>query len=109
MAKAKKVEEKEGLITVTRTYLNQVVETRKRIKIRPFATDTANVSVKLGATISVGGAGSFEFARIDVMIAMPAYVEEVLDVYKEVRDTVEGLVEKEVAKVTADEVGGDGS
>lgn len=108
MAKAKAVSEKEGLITVTRTYLNQVHETRKRIKIRPFATDTANVSVKLGATIAVGGPGSFEFARIDVMISMPSYVEEVLDVYKEVRDTVEDLVDKEVAKVT-DEVNSDGS
>lgn len=103
----KKVEEKEGLVTVTRTYLGQKHETRKRIKIRPFATDTANVSVKFGATISVGGPNSYEFARIDVGISMPSYVEEVLDVYQEVRDTVEDLVDKEVAKVT-NEVDGNG-
>lgn len=108
MAKVKKVVAEEGLITVTRTYLNQVVETRKRIKIRPFATDTATVSAKFGATIKVGGPDSYEFARFDVMISMPAYVEEALDVYQEVRDMVEDLVDKEVAKVT-DEVDGNGN
>lgn len=108
MAKAKKVAAEEGLITVTRTYLNQMVKTRKRIKIRPFATDTATISAKFGATIQVGGPDSYEFARVDVMISMPAYVEEVLEVYKEVRDMVEDLVDKEVAKVT-DEVNSDGS
>lgn len=92
-AKKAKVTEKEGRISVTRTYLDQTIEKKERIKIRPFVTDTATVSVKYGATLSMG---DYQSARIDVMVSVPAYVEEIMEVYPQVKSLVDALVEQEV-------------
>lgn len=91
--KPKKVAEKEGRISVTRTYLDQTIEKKKRIKVRPFVTDTATVSVKYGATLAMG---DYQSARIDVMVSVPCYLEEIMDVYPQVKTLVDALVEKEV-------------
>ena len=79
--KVKKVQQKEGSIVVTTTILqNKEVmskkEDRKKIKIRPFVTSTANMGVGLGLTIPQGDWSS---ARIDVRVNMPCYVEEAVD------------------------------
>jgi hypothetical protein len=58
-------------------------------------TDTATVSVKFGATIPTVEYGS---ARVDVMIAVPCYVEEIAPVYKQTRELADRLVDKEVAR-----------
>lgn len=92
-----KVNEKQGFMEVTNTVLNKKRRKVSKIQVRPFATDTANVSVKYGATIPMG---DFSSARVDVMISMPCYVEEIGAVYKELRDTVSGLVSKEMDIIT---------
>lgn len=95
-----KIAEKEGTVVVTATVLNQKKDERKKIKIRPFVTDTANVSVKFGATVKMGG--EYDFARVDVMISMPCYAEEVADMYKKVRGAVDRLVSHELDRMTGE-------
>ena len=64
--KGENVESKEATVVVSRTYLGQTKTKEKKIRIRPFVTDTANVSVKFGTTIPLG---DFQSARVDVMIS----------------------------------------
>lgn len=87
----------EGTITVSRTVFNQITEEREHISIRPFATDTARVSVKFGRTINLG---NYESARVDVMFDMPCYVEEASRVYKDVLELAEARLSEEVSKIT---------
>lgn len=87
----------EGVITVSRTMFNQIDEEKEFIKIRPFATTTAKVGVKLGRTINLG---NYESARIDVMIEMPCYVEEAPKVYGDVFSLAEERLMTETDKIT---------
>ena len=86
-------------MTVTRTVLGKQETTAERIKIRPFVTDPATVSVKFGATIPTVEYGS---ARVDIMMAVPCYVEEMVDVFYELRDLVDGLIDKEAGRLSGE-------
>lgn len=101
----RKVSEKEGLLTVTATVVRdgKVESTRERtekIQIRPFVTDTANVSVKLGVTMNMG---DYSSARADVMLSVPCYVEEMVSVYRQIREIASGLVSEEIDRLTGEE------
>jgi len=98
-----KINEKEATVSVSRTVLKQQSERNKKIKIRPFVTDTASVSVKMGLTIPLGGYSS---ARVDVMISVPCYIEEIPLVYKETHSLVEKLIDAEAAKFDKEIVDG---
>ncbi len=87
---------REATVTVSTTMFNQETEERRHIEIRPFATVPAKVTVKLGRTISLG---NYEFAKIDVGIEMPAYREEVREVYEQLFPMVADLLSAEVNKV----------
>jgi hypothetical protein len=88
---------KEAHISVTSTLGRFVKKDKnKKIRIRPFVTDTASVSVKGGLTIPTG---DYESARFDVMITLPCYVEELAEVYKKTREMVEKLIDKEVESI----------
>jgi len=98
----RKISEKEGMVEVTKTTMKAGEklggkEKKAKIKIRPFVTETANVSVKYGYTLPMGDYAS---ARMDVMISMPCYVEEVPDMYDKLRKMVDDLVSSEMDKVT---------
>lgn len=93
---AKRVIEKEASVQVTQTVLGKQKTTAKKIKIRPFVTDTANVSVKFGMTIPTG---DYSSVRFDVMLSCPCYVEEMLDVYGNLRDLADKLAEQEAARL----------
>ena len=98
MAKKKNVndiQEREGVLTVSRTVLNKEGQKATKIKVRPFVTQPASVSVKYGQTIPTVPYGN---VRVDVMLTCPAYVEEILEVYKEVRDMVDKLMDEEAAR-----------
>ena len=90
-----KLEEKEALVTVSTTVLKQQTSKTKRIKIRPFVTAPATVSVKYGMTQGLPNYGSI---RADVMISCPAYVEEIVEVYNQVREMVDELMEVELKR-----------
>ena len=100
MAAKQKVEEKEGTIIVGSTVLGITKEKAKQIKIRPFATDTATVGIKYGLTIPTGDYAS---ARVDVFINVPCYVEEIVLVYKQVRNLADKLIEHEAKKFEAND------
>ena len=98
--KVKAATQKEAFIEVTATVLGQKKTDVKRIKIRPFVTDTANVGIKYGLTIPTGDYAS---ARVDVMINCPCYVEEMVGVFNQVVALADKLVERETAKMTPKE------
>ena len=92
----KEVTQKEALVSVTKTVLGKPKERAKKIKIRPFVTDTATVAVKYGATINTG---DYESTRIDVFLSCPCYKEEMVDVYNNLAEIADKLMEKEVAEL----------
>jgi len=93
----KKIEQKEAEVVVTNTILDKQNTKKKRIKIRPFVTTPATVGVKFGATIPTVDYGG---VRVDVSVDCPCYVEEMLDVYKQVHRLADELIEKEVEYLT---------
>jgi len=102
---------REGIVEVTKTTFGQGPvdpdsthkETiqQQRIPIRPFVTIPAMVSVKAGATISLGPK-TYEFARIDVFLSIPCYKEEVDDIFIQVKDWVDKRMEKEYKELKED-------
>lgn len=94
--KVKKIEQREGTIVVTRTVLGSQKTSIKKIRIRPFATATANVGVKLGRTIPTGDYGS---VRIDVMVNSPCYFEEAKEMLKQCYDMADKFLTDTVGEV----------
>lgn len=96
----KQVIEQEGFLEVSRTMPGMPVETkREKIKIRPFVTTPATVSVKMGATVQPK---DFNSIRWDVMMSVPCYVEEMVDVFQDLKKTVEGLADQLANEITSD-------
>lgn len=87
----KQISQKEAFIDVSRTVLGGKKSKTTKIKIRPFVTDTATVSVKYGLTIPTG---DYSSARVDVMIAVPCYVEEMVEVFNDTKELVDKLISK---------------
>ena len=96
----KKVNERQATIDVTRTLLGKQKTKNTKIAVRPFVTDVAMVSVKYGATIPTG---DYQSARVDIMISVPCYVEEIVDVYKDTRSLVDKIIDKEVSRLTGED------
>ncbi len=99
--KAVNLSEREALVEVSTTVLKHTKVKRKRLQIRPFVTNPAVVSVKLGATIPTG---DFSSVRVDVMISSPCYVEEVEKMFIRVRNLVDELLQQEVERLTEGEM-----
>jgi hypothetical protein len=98
------ITEREGTLLVQRTVLGKRDDDPpKKIRIRPFVTATANVSVKFGATIPTVEYGN---VRVDVMLSVPCYKEEILTVYKQTRDIVDKLIDAETARLTGEGIDG---
>jgi hypothetical protein len=97
----KKITEKEGIVTVSSTMVGlPPKEKSKKIKIRPFVTDTATVSIKYGLTIPTVQYGG---ARVDVFISCPCYQEEIPAVYKQLQYICDKLITKEADRITGEE------
>jgi len=91
------VNREEGLISVTRTLPgSKETSSEERIKIRPFVTDTARVTVKGGATVNMG---NYESARVDISLSLPCYVEEVEEVYAFCLKFVDDRVKEEYTEL----------
>lgn len=101
-AKPEKAISHEGKILVTRTVVDNLGKGQKqtekveRISIRPFATNPAHVSVKKGITANLE---NYESCRIDVMITVPCYIEEIRDVFEQTNALVEELVGDEARRI----------
>lgn len=96
----KKITQKEATVVVTTTVLQGSKEVAKKIKIRPFVTETATMGVKLGTTINLG---DFSSARIDVFVSMPCYVEEALGALEQCYDLADKFLTKKSEEVKGGE------
>ena len=83
---------KDAYYDIRKTILGKKQVEIGRIRIRPFVTNPANISVKAGATVNLG---NYESARVDVMLSVPCYVEEIDEVYEQTKDWVDRMVKKE--------------
>ncbi len=88
----------EVTVSVSKTYLGNTKTSQEKINIRPFVTQTARVGVKLGRLKSLG---NYENVKFEVFISSPAYVEEIVDVYKQVKDMAINLIDAEMAELDA--------
>jgi len=83
---------RDGILEVSKTVLGKEEVSSERIRVRPFLTNVAVISVKAGVTVNLG---NYESGRVDVMLSMPCYVQEVEDVYSQVKDWVDKKVAQE--------------
>lgn len=83
---------RDARLEVTRTLLDKEETTSETLAIRPFETNPATISVKAGATVNLG---NYESARVDVMLTMPCYIEEIDDIYPKVKEWVDAKLAEE--------------
>lgn len=96
MSDIKEVQAEEATISVSKTVLNTSKTKQEKINIRPFVTDTARVGVKLGRLISLG---NYENVKVEIFISSPAYVEEMISVFKQVKTLASELLDAEVEEI----------
>lgn len=84
---------------MSKTVLGQERSSQEKIKIRPFVTDTATVSIKFGATIPTE---QYANIRVDVMLSVPCYIEEIPEVFHQVREMADARMQEELARLLAD-------
>jgi hypothetical protein len=83
---------KEKIIEVRKTMFGKEEVSNERVRIRPFVSNPANISIKAGITINLG---NYESGRVDVMLSMPCYPEEINEVYEDVKSWVDSRIEHE--------------
>lgn len=84
------IQTREKIMEVRKTMFGKEEVSQERIRIRPFVSNPASISVKAGITINLG---NYESGRVDVMLTMPCYPEEVDEVYEDVKSWVDSRVE----------------
>jgi len=82
----------EGKMQVTKSYYNKEETAEKEIEITPFLSEPAYVSVKAGFTMNLG---NYESGRVDIMVSVPCYPEEIEAVYPIVKDMVDTRLAEE--------------
>lgn len=92
MAEEVEVQTRDAIAEVRKTMFGSEEVSNERIRIRPFISTPASISVKAGVTINLG---NYESGRVDVMLTMPCYPEEVDDTYEDVKKWVDARVEHE--------------
>ncbi len=90
------IETREKIIEVRKTAFGKEEVSNERIRIRPFVSNPASISVKAGITINLG---NYESGRVDVMLTMPCYPEELDSVYEDVKAWVDSRVEHEKREI----------
>jgi hypothetical protein len=90
------IQTREAIAEVRKTMFGKEEVSNERIRIRPFISTPANISVKAGITINLG---NYESGRVDVMLSMPCYPEEVDTVYEDVKQWVDSRVEHEKSEI----------
>jgi predicted RNA-binding protein YlqC (UPF0109 family) len=90
------IETREKIIEVRKTAFGKEEVSNERVRIRPFVSNPANISVKAGITINLG---NYESGRVDVMLSMPCYPEEVDTTYEDVKGWVDSRVEHEKTEI----------
>lgn len=101
--KKEAIEVRESRATVSRSMGKNAVETetQETIDIHVFQTNPATVSIKGGATVNLG---NYESARVDVMLTMPCYREEIDATFEVVKNWVDERVANEYREIKASTV-----
>jgi hypothetical protein len=81
---------RDSIAEVRKTVFGKEEVSNERVRIRPFISVPASISVKAGVTINLG---NYESGRVDVMLTMPCYPEEIDRVYEDVKSWVDSRVE----------------
>lgn len=84
------IQSREAIMEVRKTVFGKEEVSSERIRIRPFVSNPASISVKAGVTINLG---NYESGRVDVMLTMPCYPEEVDETYEDVKSWVDSRVD----------------
>lgn len=87
-----RIETRDSIAEVRKTMFGKEEVSSERIRIRPFISQAASISVKAGVTINLG---NYESGRVDVMLTMPCYPEEVDEIYETVKQWVDARVDHE--------------
>lgn len=85
------IETRDAIAEVRKTIFGKEEVSNERIRIRPFISQPASISVKAGLTINLG---NYESGRVDVMLTMPCYPEEVDETYEVVKQWVDARIDK---------------
>jgi hypothetical protein len=91
----KRIKLNTNLITVKRTSL-YADKRRETIKVYPFETSPMYISLKVGRTIPQPYG---HYAKTEVTISMPCYVEELKDVYEEIKNKVHELLDEQITLI----------
>lgn len=83
------IEVRDAIMEVRKTLFGKEEVSQERMRIRPFVTTPASISIKAGFTKNMG---NYESMRVDIMATMPCYVEEIDEAYKQVQDWVDARV-----------------
>jgi hypothetical protein len=89
---------RDSIAEVRKTVFGKEEVSSERIRIRPFISVPASITVKAGVTINLG---NYESGRVDVMLTMPCYPEEIDQVYIDVKDWVDSRVDHERKTIEA--------
>lgn len=100
--KTENVQGKGGQVEVETTVAGVKSKTRKKLKVRPFVTSTANVGVSYGHSFEQDD-GSW--AKLQCSINIPCYKEEVEEVFDATAKLCERLMDKEMARLSGDSDG----
>ena len=93
---AVEIETRDSIAEVRKTMFGREEVSNERIRIRPFISQPASISVKAGVTINLG---NYESGRVDVMLTMPCYPEEIDGVYEDVKSWVDARVSHEKKEI----------
>lgn len=95
--KVQKVNEKAMEIEVSSTVLGETKTKVKKLKVRPFVTQPAEVEVMFGTWFPTGDMAG---ARAAVTIRCPCYKEEIVPVFHQVSKMADELLDGEVARIS---------
>ena len=94
----------DGKIKVSRTHVyyedgekkEDEVLKEDQIEVNRFETNVATVSIKKGITKNLG---NYESVRVDVMVSVPCYVEEIDTIYDELDLVVDEQINQQLEAI----------
>jgi hypothetical protein len=100
LLKQLKLYRKEVKLKVTKTYQGKEEDQENTLVVKTFVTNPATVTVSYGRTVNLG---DFEFARIDMRLSLPCYVEEIPSTFSYADNMVKELLSQEVGALNGKE------
>lgn len=97
LVKQLKLFRKEVKLKVAKHYPGGEEDQERTLLVKTFVAPPAVVTVSYGRTINLG---DFEYARIDMKLSLPCYVEEITPAFIHAENVVKELLAKEVGVLT---------